>query len=192
MENNTKVYGKIEGGQVVEFPVTAEVIVARGHRLHQYSPVVYGEKPTYDPRYQKLSGSLVIEGGVIKVSYTVASMTTEELLASLKNADGTVKTIGELSPQIVALIRTSVANYVESRIEMLCKSHGYTSMDRLLGSYSNSTESQYKNDAAFIQGILDKAWKNLTAYYQALAEGTQPLPTSVEDILRISEVPASW
>lgn len=192
MENNAKVYGKIENDKVVEFPVTAEVIVARGHRLRQYSPVIFDAKPTYDPRYQKLAGQMKVDAGVIKVGYTVISMSTEELLSSLKNADGSVKTIGELSPQIVALIRTSVANYVESRIEMLCKSHGYTSMDRLLGSYSNSTEPQYKNDAAFIQGILDKAWKNLTAYYKDLEEGTQQLPTSLEDILRISEVPTSW
>lgn len=192
MLNKANTYGKVENGRVVEFPVTTEIILARGHRLHQYSPVVFEDKPAYDPRYQKLTTTLSVANGRILVKQVASNMTTAELLAALKNADGTVAKIGDLSPAVVSIIKTSVANYVESRISALCLARGYSSIDRVLGGYANSSEPSFKADAEFIQTVIDRAWRNLIPYFASLEAGAAELPTTLEEILKISEIPTSW
>ena len=38
MPTQQDIYGKIEAGKVIEFPVTIPIIEARGHTVYQYSP----------------------------------------------------------------------------------------------------------------------------------------------------------
>lgn len=187
-----KVYGKVIDGKIVEFPVTAEIILARGHRLHEYSPVNYLPVPGYDYRMQRLVTTMSVENGTIDVQSVAQDLTFAEILASLKNEDGSVKSIGELSEEIVVKIKTKIANYVEQHIEALCVSRGYDSINNLLGRYSNSANPTFAAEAKFIQDTIDHAWEKLISHYLAIEAGTASLPTSEEEIKAIAGLPASW
>lgn len=186
-------YGRVEKGNVVEFPVTMEAIRARGHRIWQYSPVVYAKVPAHDPRSQKIEAMVAWDPvGVISVTYAVIELSLAELLAALKNENGSVKTLGELSVPLIEKIKDTISDYAESKVEALCISKGYKSLNNILGRYTNSSNVAFAAEASFIQTTLDTAWENLIAYYKDIEAGSVPLPTTLEEIDKITNIPATW
>ena len=84
MPTQKDVYGKIEAGKVIEFPVTVPIIEARGHTVYQYSPAVFDQAPSYHAPTEKLSQALKVINNVIHVSYIKQPKALEEILNSFR------------------------------------------------------------------------------------------------------------
>lgn len=186
------IYGKVDGNKIIEFPVTVDVILNRGHSVYDYSPVIFDVKPNIDSTRQKLSQALSVNQGQISVKYTVTPLTLSEVLASFKLDDGFVLAIEQVPPQTVAYVKTLMSNLVETKIHVLCYLRGYESLNNALGRYSSSKNERYKKEAAYIQQCLDEAWDALEAYQADLFSKKVALPTTEEEVINRLSIPSDW
>ena len=183
MQND--IYAAVDQGKVVEFPVTVDIILARGHTVHQYFPVVFDQVPSYSAATSQLANVFVIENNQVRVKYEVRPFTLAQVLSSLKSDDGIMPRFSDLDPALVGYIQSMVSNYVESKVSRLAAERGYLSLNNVLGRYTASTNMKYRKEAMFIQATLDNCWDNLEVYFEKLKGEALPVPSSVSDIDRV-------
>ena len=183
MQND--IYAAVDQGKVVEFPVTVDIILARGHAVHQYFPVVFDRVPSYSAATSQLANVFVIENNQVRVKYEVRPFTLAQVLSSLKSDDGTMPRFSDLDPALVGYIQSMVSNYVEGKVSRLAAERGYLSLNNVLGRYTASTNAKYRKEAMFIQATLDNCWDNLEAYFEKLKGEALPVPSTVVDIDRV-------
>lgn len=183
MQND--IYAAVDQGRVIEFPVTVDIILARGHTVHQYFPVVFDQVPSYSAATSRLENIFVIEPNRVRLKYEVRPFTLPQVLSSLKSTDGSMPRFSDLDPALVGYIQSMVSNYVEGKVSRLAAERGYLSLNNVLGRYTASTNAKYRKEAMYIQSTLDSCWDKLEAYFEKLKGEALPMPSSVADIDRV-------
>jgi len=185
------VYGKIEAGKVIEFPVTVPIIEARGHTVFQYSPAVFEAAPSYHAPTETLTQTLKVVNNVIHVSYMKQPKALEEILNSFRVSPVQRKLIQEIDASTQRVVEALVERYVENQINRLGAQRGYSTINNALSRYTNSSVQTFKKEAAFIQAALDTAWTNLIAFMQDVKSGHRPVPVSMAEIEAVLAIP-TW
>jgi hypothetical protein len=181
-QTQDNVYAKVEGGVVVEFPVSVDTILARGHSVFQYHRVQFNNKPYFSPETSTLTQQFQVTGNRVIVAYITQDFSLQELLTSFKKSDGKAKFISDISPNAITVAKSLISNYIEGKISNLARQRGYVSLNNILGRYSNSNNPNYKAEAAYIQKCLDDSWANLEQYFTNIITNQAPVPTSMEEI----------
>lgn len=176
------IYAKVDGGKLIEFPVTVDTILGRGHSVFQYTPVVFNSKPPYDSDTSTTSQSIRIETGRVVVDYVVQQHSLSQLLTSFRKSPTTAKAVDEISLSAIHLAKSLISNYVETQISIMASYRGYSSLNNVLGRYSNSANPKYKAEALYIQKQLDDSWDKLEVFFQDIMEKKALVPTSLADI----------
>lgn len=187
---NSTIYARVQGILVIEYPVTENIITERGHSLTTgpYYKVVQSEMPASNAFEDVLYTNMAVDHTerLVKISYHVRKRDLDDILRgefSRSCVDGV------WSPMDVTYIPSGIFDYftklvskhMEDKLEAVVKEH-YTSMDTLLGRYSNSSNPVWRKEAEFIQKSLDKLWADMIAYFAELKEGKKPLPLKIEEI----------
>lgn len=180
MQND--IYAAVDQGKVIEFPVTVDIILARGHTVHQYFPVVFDKVPSYSAATSQLVNVFSIEPNQVRVKYEVKPFTLTQVLGSMKSENGAMPRFSDLDPAVVGYIQSMVSNYVEGKVSRLAAERGYLSLNNVLGRYTASTNEKYRKEAMYIQSTLDSCWDKLEAYFEKLKGEVLPVPSSVADI----------
>ncbi len=191
MPTQQDIYGKIEAGKVIEFPVTVPIIEARGHTVYQYSPVCFEAAPSYHAPTEKLAQTLKVVNNVIHVSYMKQPKALEEILNSFRISPVQRKLIQEIDGTTQRVIQTLIEHMVENQINRLGAQRGYSTINNALSRYTNSSVDTFKKEAAFIQAALDAAWTNLIAYMQDVQSGQRPVPVTVAEVEAVLAIP-TW
>ena len=186
-----EIFASVRDGRIVEFPVTLEIIQTRGHTPFNYTPVVFGSKPSYNSQIARLSQDAKLSDGVVKVFYNVVNLTLAELLATFKKTKTTALDLSELSEIQLSTAQTLVINHAEAKVEALANRRGYNSIDTALGRYSLSSSPKYRSESDFIRAALDKAWADAEDYFAKIVARQLPVPTSVEEVDAVIVV-ADW
>ncbi len=190
-EAQKDIYGKVDNGIVIEFPVTVDIILNRGHSVHDYTPVTFVTAPYYDTTRQKLTRGVSVRNGRIYVEFTLTSLSLNEVLQSFKT-DAGVKAISEIDTGLIEYVRSLLSNHVEVCLDRLCNLRDYSSLNNALARYRNSTIEAFKKESDYLQLCLDNAWKAMGAYQTSLLTGKIPLPTSIDEVDAVVKIPKNW
>lgn len=190
-EPQKDIYGKVTDGVIVEFPVTVDIILNRGHNVNDYCLSVFATEPNYNRACQKLQRKISVRNGKIYVDFEITPRSLAEVLAGFKTKDG-VMDIKDVEFSLMVYTKSLFTNYVEDSLDKLCNLRGYTSLNNILARYRNSSIESFKKESDYLQVCLDNAWKVMTVYQADLMTGKQPLPTSIDELDAVLNIPKNW
>lgn len=196
MTSSNKIYARVQGTQIIEYPVTYEEIKARNHPMAWYLPVVITGSSHLEYIGYVLSTEISVDrkAGVVNCIYTQRPMTLDEILASFivsKQGDVvTAKKVSEIPAGLLNDAFEKISAYAEDQLNSVVKQK-YDSIDVLLARYSNSNNEVWRKEAAFIQSALEKLWSDLIEYYANIRAGVVEVPTSIAIVTQAYEIP-SW
>lgn len=188
------IYARVQGNQVIEYPVTNATIEARGHSVNQYYPVRITEDTFSDEAGKIAVREIKVENGWVVVNNSVRDKTLEEAISFFRKSYEEDKWIPYTSKEVpigeLNYFQTKLAEEAEARLEAVVKER-YSSLDTLLGRYANSSNPVWKKEAAFIQAALDALWARLLEYFHGLSVGITPLPVDASELKELMKAP-SW
>jgi hypothetical protein len=79
------------------------------------------------------------------------------------------------------VLKLSIEEATEKRLEDAAKGRGYKSLDRLL-NYTNSTNEKWATEAIYMQTLQTQTWEALLSILAAVNAGTREAPASYEEI----------
>lgn len=193
MSNALKIYARVQGGKVIEYPVLEETINARKDPFYFYLPVREEAKPKLIGVAQSISYEFVVGAQEVSIKYTVKNKDLDDLFQLFtfkKIGDASVPvSVSDISAEMLAYFQNKISLYVESKIEALAVAKGYNSLDTLLSRYRNSTNTAWKQESEFVQAILDKAWAEMIVYFDEMKNGVKPIPLSRDEIDAVIVIP---
>lgn len=190
-EPQKDIYGKVTNGVIVEFPVTVDIILNRGHNVNDYCLAVFSTEPNYNRACQKLQRKIVTRQGKIYVEFEIQPRSLSEVLSSFKTKDGVVD-IKDVEFSLIVYTKSLLTNHAEESLDRLCNLRGYSSLNNALARYRDSSIEAFKKESDYLQACLDNAWKVLIAYQAEMMAGKAPLPTSIEDLDAVLNIPKNW
>lgn len=190
----SKLYARVQGGKVIEYPVTTELIQKRGHTVAQYYEVFEKSVDLGNLAGMIIDTVMTIEGHIVEITHTTREKTLEEMVfffrKSFENGSWTAFKYTDIPFEEIKAFQRKLGEQLTSNLNDVAKER-YDSLDALLSRYSNSSNLVWKKEAAFMQAALDGLWTNLLKYFQELASEQRPLPISLEDITYLVKAP-SW
>lgn len=195
---NLRIYARVQGRLVVEYPLTAEQIEARGHDVRQYEFVTFmvdnATVGLKDLPGVTVQNTLTVESFGVLCLQSYRMKTLEEVLASFrKQKDGEAWVPfdhAQIPAGEIDYFQKLVGEKIMGVLDTVAKLR-YDSLDSLLARYSNSTNPVWKKEAVFMQEKLDEAWHKTLSYFSELRAGTKPLPTAESDLDALM-VPPKW
>lgn len=183
-------YCRVDNGRVIEYPVTKEVIEKRNHPLSWYLPTTLQVEQTLD-RADIQDVVYDIQVGVVAITVKHRPYSLEELLASFNTPGGTPKQVSTIKAEDIAFAVTLVGDYFENLLQQMVQAHGYSSIDTVIGRYSNSNNSTFRKEAEFVQRCLDETWEDLLAFFKNVKDGKVVVPVNISDIEKAVR-PHTW
>lgn len=195
MSMEEREYARVQGDQVVEYPVLWNQIIARGGNRYDYLPVVKQEIPQINAITHDLLQFFDITPINVTVRYEVKERSLADVLASFVTvtAEGVVgrASITTIDPALIGVVVKLIADYSESQLTALAKEQQYESLDTILGRYQNTRITAFRHQYLFVQRLLDRTWERLIAYQTELVAGTKPVPVTIEEIDQVIDLP-TW
>ena len=193
---SSKVYAKVEGGKIVEYPVLPIHIQNRAHPLSWYTEVIFDDKPEV-PEFHYLHEEVIFKRGEVIATYTVKPMTLDSLLAELWGhgqvelpAENFNVTIDQVPMPTIQRIAQLATELVQVKLDNFAKERNYDSIVSA-ASYIGSQNPTFKADAERAVLMRDQAWAALYGYMAKVTSGQVPVPKTADDIL--VDVPAfTW
>ena len=189
-----RVYARVQGNRVIEYPVTSATIEQRGHSFAQYHVVVEEPITLSNEAGMFIDTSMVIENQTVRIKHTYLEKTLEELIfffrKAFENGAWVPFNYADIPAGEIKAFQKKLGQAATDALNTVVKER-YDSLDALLSRYSNSSNPVWKKEAAFMQAALDGLWTNLLKYFQELASEQRPLPISLEDITYLVKAP-SW
>jgi len=190
----SKLYARVQGGKVIEYPVTTEIIQKRGHTVAQYHVVVEEPITLSNEAGMFIDTSMVIENQTVRIKHTYLEKTLEEMIfffrKAFENGAWVPFNYADIPAGEIKAFQKKLGQAATDALNTVVKER-YDSLDALLSRYSNSSNPVWKKEAAFFQTAVDTLWTKLIAYFQELASSTKPLPVSMSDVEALIKAP-SW
>lgn len=186
-----KVYARIDGLTITEYPVSALHIQNRGEPIDWYTEVSFDPKPVIPTFHYAREIPRVVQtatGTQVRVSYQVEALTLSNLLRLISPADATAlpgavtpPNIADVDPSAIETIKALTTQHVQQKLDAFAQEKGY---DNLLSatSYKDSTVIQFSTEATIAIALRDQVWGALYTYFDGVLAGTNPVPTSIADI----------
>lgn len=186
-ESDIDVFARVLDDKIIEFPVLRSHIVARGHPITMYVPVV--DSPVEIPDFHYDIESPFYENGVVRINHEILPYSLQDMLSQIYAASFGADMLTSV-PVYAKDVRAGTLDYVislvdalyEAKLDAFAKERGYNSLNNLLSRYSNSSNSSFKADAEHAQSVLDSTWEKLAALLETVSSGASPVPRSVSEI----------
>lgn len=186
-ENADKVYGRVEGDKVVEYPVYPIHIKTRAHPLSMYVEVLFDKRPEI-PEFFSLKENVYVERGDIRVSYDVLPFPLHTLLRLATEDSNNIDLLeakdvlaSEVDQALVKRIVTLINGYIQTKLDAFANERGYDNVVTLI-SYETSGVKEYKADAKKGKEMRDQVWSATTAYVNDILADAKPIPKSITEI----------
>lgn len=177
-----KLYGRINNGKIVEYPVRPEHIKARGHNPAIYTEAVMMNPPKYDPVTEYLRQDLQYNGAYIIVNHIVAKKTLAMLLRDIYK-DGVDKDVfvTDISPELVEAGINQIKVEVDRLLNEFVATRGYDSIVSCVG-YATSTDATFKEEAQRATVLRDATYRTLYNHLAEVTSGAAPIPRSFKEV----------
>jgi hypothetical protein len=188
--DDLKVYGRIVGNDMVEYPVYGIHIKNRAHPMTWYKEAIFDDKPEV-PAFHYAVEIPKYKDGVLRVSYKLEVMALSTLLhqAAGKHVfhlmppgqEAEPRKIADVDPALVERIKTLIDDYVQGKLDTFAKAKGYGSMTNLV-SYKDSTVTQWVEDAIKGLEVRDATWQAVIDYMGKVLTDAVEIPSRLSDI----------
>lgn len=192
MEQDKKVFGRVEDGKIVEYPVYEEHILVRGHPFEWYTPCIFEGKPTDIPQYYFAREAQRIVGDQIVVSYVVEPMGISQLINTLWGGDPNrplmpnetelvSPALADIDPLLLKAIETAAKDLIQAKLDTFAATRGY---DGILSaaSYVSSTNTGYAADGQRAVNRRDATWDAANTFFNNVLSGQAPMIKSFTDV----------
>lgn len=190
----SKLYARVQGGKVIEYPVTTEIIQKRGHTVAQYYEVFEKSVDLGNLAGMIIDTVMTIEGHIVEITHTTREKTLEEMVfffrKAFENGAWVPFNYADIPAGEIKAFQKKLGQAATDALNTVVKER-YDSLDALLSRYSNSSNPVWKKEAVFFQTAVDTLWTKLIAYFQELASSTKPLPVSMSDVEVLIKAP-TW
>ena len=190
----SKLYARVQGGKVIEYPVTTEIIQKRGHTVAQYYEVFEKSVDLGNLAGMIIDTVMTIEGHIVEITHTTREKTLEEMIfffrKAFENGAWVPFNYADIPAGEIKAFQKKLGQAATDALNTVVKER-YDSLDALLSRYSNSSNPVWKKEAVFFQTAVDTLWTKLIAYFQELASSTKPLPVSMSDVEVLIKAP-TW
>lgn len=190
----SKLYARVQGGKVIEYPVTTEIIQKRGHTVAQYYEVFEKSVDLGNLAGMIIDTVITIEGHIVEITHTTREKTLEEMIfffrKAFENGAWVPFNYADIPAGEIKAFQKKLGQAATDALNTVVKER-YDSLDALLSRYSNSSNPVWKKEAVFFQTAVDTLWTKLIAYFQELASSTKPLPVSMSDVEVLIKAP-TW
>ena len=185
---DSDIYCRLQGDQIVEYPVYGIHIRNRAHPVEWYTKVFFNAKPAL-PLFHSYQEKLEVFAGVPVASYTTIPMTYDQIIASLTprditagpNATLVTLDIATLDAAQIQAIYKVVNNYFDDKMEALVLQRNYRSIESCL-NYGDSAVEKYRTEAAFVKQLRDSFWPALEVYFDSVLAKKTDFPISIATI----------
>jgi hypothetical protein len=194
---DTKVYARIENGEIKEYPVFAVHILNRAHPFDWYTEVHFDAQPEV-PEFHRLKETLSmlpdLSTGkyIVRATYSIEAISLAELLSSLrKPAEGEGAMPGQLSdvPMDIADVPPAMVDRVaylatflaQEKMDQFAQTRNYENINTAIG-YFNSGVPKFQQEAAYCNSMRDSVWVSFYQYLSDVLSAVKPVPTQVSDI----------
>lgn len=189
-----KVYARVQGNRVIEYPVTSATIEKRGHSVSQYHTVIEEPVTLSSEAGMIIDTSMTIENQAVRIKHVYREKTLEEMIFFFRKAfeNGTWVPFNYADVPVgeVKAFQKKLGQAATDAMDAVVKER-YDSLDALLSRYSNSSNPVWKKEALFFQAAVDGLWTKLISYFQELAASKTALPVSLKDVEALIKAP-SW
>ena len=190
----SKLYARVQGGKVIEYPVTTEIIQKRGHTVAQYYEVFEKSVDLGNLAGMIIDTVITIEGHIVEITHTTREKTLEEMIfffrKAFENGAWVPFNYADIPAGEIKAFQKKLGQAATDALNTVVKER-YDSLDALLSRYSNSSNPVWKKEAVFFQTAVDTLWTKLIAYFKELASSTKPLPVSMSDVEVLIKAP-TW
>lgn len=182
------VFARVDGLDIVEYPVIRLYIQNRAHPMVWYRPVVELEKPAL-PDFHYYRTVLTLKGAYVEAAFVPMPYTLEQMLSSLIRLDNEVPAVplvGEVDSKVIGRINELAGNYITKKFSDFARErqYGTETVDPIvsLSTYLTSNNAQMRAEAEYVFRKRDEAWANLLSYMAKVMSGEVPVPTTIEEI----------
>lgn len=187
-------FARVENGQIVEYPVTAEQIRNRKAPLSMFKQVGYTEAKPAVTQFQHLEEIVTLVGGDVKVTYKVTDLTLQEILNRLHSNHDAVSsipiTVAGVSQEVFARVVFLARKKVGEDLDKFANTRDYDGIVSLC-SYSTDPDPAHAAEAQRGVELRSQAWASIRDYQVAVATGVKPVPRFESEIFAV--VPAlTW
>ena len=188
---NGYVYAKVEGIDILEYPLTIDDINERGIPTDNFIYCYFADKPIIDPNIDKLIEHPKVYGDIVIVTYTTLKKTIDELFAELALLDtGSGVDIQTVPSGLLNAFVISIKDNSQKLLDDFAKTRGYDDIKSAC-TYFNSTVEHYRVESARCIYLRDIIWNTLYVYLNKLLTKQLPLPTSWNQIVALLP-PLTW
>ena len=199
-----KVYAKVEDGRVIEYPVYADNIKARGEPLEYYLECVvfpYGDIPPY--HYPSIVKKVVTEhvtsgqslASKVYISYEMVPFSIDQLLEiaatkadTAQSGEVVAASIQMVDNELINRISDAVVAEAEKILNQFAAEKNYDSIITLVG-YAADPNPVLKNEGLSGVDSRSEMWVALSEFLTAIKSGTQAIPKTFAEIKAILPTP---
>lgn len=189
---NPQVYGRLEEGVIVEYPVYDYHIVNRAHPFEWYVPVTYKKRPTTPPyHYVQERPTVAYDNASIIVEYTdPMPFGLEALFAAIPGNEQAALTppgmpgMPEREPlppitvddaDLQHRLFQAIKERVQQRLDSFAQSRDYFNILSAV-SYEGSVTPKRDEEARYCKTVRDATWDALYALQEGITAGTVSFP----------------
>ncbi len=187
-------FARVENGQIVEYPVTAEQIRNRKAPLSMFKQVSFSEPKPQVTEFQRLEENVILVGGDVKVTYKVTDMTLQEILTRLHQDHEAESsdpiTVADVPQEVFSRVVFLARKKVGEDLDVFANTRDYDSIVSLC-SYATDPDPAHVAEAQRGVGLRSQAWASIRDYQMAVTTGASPVPRFESEIFAV--VPAlTW
>lgn len=180
-------YAFLLNNTIAEYPVTEEMIKARGHMVSLYALCVYAPKPSID-RFQSLveKREIVTEKSgerTVYITYSVAKKSFEALLFEVfKGRKMEIKASDVNDDDLINKISSLGDEIIQKQLDAFAASRGYENIAAAI-SYRHSAVPKWAADAEIANRLRDETWKAVIDRDAKIKASESPLYSNTTEFL---------
>lgn len=189
-----KLYARVQGNKVIEYPVTLATIEKRGHSVTQYHSVTEEPVTLTNQAGMIIDTVMTIEDRVVRIKHVYREKTLEEMVfffrKAFENGVWTPYGYSDIPLDEIKAFEKKLGQVATDNLNKVVMER-YDSLDALLSRYSNSSNPVWKREALFFQAAVDGLWTKLVAYFQELSNAEKHLPVALDELEALVKAP-TW
>ena len=194
LNNNEILFARVEQGQIIEFPVTAEQIRNRNAPLSMFKQVTALEARPSATQFQVVTEVLSLVGNDVRLVYKVTDLTLQEILNRLhedfeKTATADI-TVADVPAEVFAKVLAVTRQRLGEQLNAFAQTRDYDDIVSLC-SYATDPEPDHAAEGQHGVALRSQVWAAIRDYQKDVISGAKPVPRFESDIFEV--VPAlTW
>ena len=183
--NPNAIYCRIEGGKIVEYPVSPIHIVNRNHSVDMYSEVHFEEKPIIS-RFQEAQERIrLIAGKFPVVEYVTSDLTFEQIVSQLKaeasDENGKID-VQKLDLPTIQYISNMCDERMGQELDTFVATRRYKNVDSM-AKYYESTDTAFRQESLYVRELCTQVYTALIQYFTLVLQKQEPFPETWSEVM---------